>query len=253
MPSSLEPIYVNLSPSDSDTALARLSYKERIQIKALRDLANMTYRNIQEVVSHPRSTIQRACNLPATPQKPRRKHIINTPAKDRLVRFIESSAEARRMTFAELIASQGLECSSSTIRRVLRGVGFRRCLAIPKPWLTDTQKMDRLDWALEHAHWEPIDWARVVFTDKAAIQNGGTKRLFITRRAGEEFIPECLRPRFRKPAYCMVWGAIMDNKRGPLLIWDKKNLGNMTAKGFVDHILPVSTIEIWSALPLISV
>lgn len=245
MPTSLEPIYINLNPSGPEAVTARLSYKERVQIKTLRDIAGMSYNNIKEAVSQPRSTIRLVCGMPATPSKNRGgpKRILDTPAKDRLVTFVESSAEGRRMTFGELASHQGLMCSASTIARYLKKAGFRRCLAIPKPWLTDKQKMDRLDWALEHLDWDTVDWARVIFTDESAIQNGGTKRLFVTRRAGEEFLPECLRPKFRKPAYTMIWGAIVDGRTGPMLIWDKDNWGNMTAKGLIDHVLPVSHIE----------
>ena len=64
--------------------------------------------------------------------------------------------------------------------------------------------MNRLDWALKHLDWDTINWARVIFTDESAIQNGDTKRLFVTRRPGEEFLPNYLRPKFRKPAYTII-------------------------------------------------
>ena len=242
MPTSLEPIYVNLNPPTTDTPVARLSYKERVQIKTLRDLVGMSYDDIKNAVSQSRTTIRRICNEPATPKKNNGgfRRVFDTPAKDRLINFIESSAIGRRMTFGELAKHHGLSVSATTIARYLKKAGFRRSLAVPKPWLTDKHKMDRLDWALEHGHWDAIDWARVIWTDESAIQNGGTKRLFVTRRPGEQFLPDCLRPRFAKPAYTMVWGAIVDNRTGPLLVWDKEAWGNITSDSFVEHIVPVS-------------
>ena len=38
----------------------------------------------------------------------------------------------------------------------------------------------------------------------------------------------------------MIWGAITDGHKGPILLWDKENWGNIIAVGFVEHIFLVS-------------
>lgn len=37
----------------------------------------------------------------------------------------------------------------------------------------------------------------------------------------------------------MVWGAISGYQKGPLFQWKKEEWGNITARGYTDHILPV--------------
>ncbi len=90
-------------------------------------------------------------------------------AKERLVAFVKSSADARRMSWSELIQHRELNCSSCTLQRYLHDAGFQRCLAVPEPWLTEKQKQDRLDWAIEHADWGLIEWLRVIWTDESAV------------------------------------------------------------------------------------
>lgn len=57
---------------------------------------------------------------------------LNTSVKDRLIKFVESSVETRRIIFDELAIYQGLACSAFIITRYLRKTRFRRCLAISK-------------------------------------------------------------------------------------------------------------------------
>lgn len=117
---------------------------------------------IKDTLSISKSTVEYVCNEPNKPDKANQ-HIStsrfhDTPAKARLTDFVESSAEARRLTWAELIHHQGLTCSDRTIRRYLHDAGFRRYLAIPKPWLIDKQKEARLSWTTKYADWDLIDW-----------------------------------------------------------------------------------------------
>lgn len=94
---------------------------------------------------------------------------------------------------------------------------------MPKPRLTDKQKQDCLDWAREHQDWDLIDWSRVLWTDEAVIHNGVQQQIFVTRRPGEEYLPNCLRPKFVKSHFAMIWGSIIDGQRGPMVLWDKEN------------------------------
>lgn len=68
---------------------------------------------------------------------------------------------------------------------------------------------------------------------------GGTSKVFVTRKADEAYVEECLLPKFRKLAACMVWAGISSTVKGPLLHWDKAKWENITAQGYIDHILPL--------------
>lgn len=100
-----------------------------------------------------------------------------------LVYFVESSAEARQMTYGELGHYLGLVCSNRTIARTLNNSGFRRCVAVSKPFLSEAHKAKRLRWALEHQDWDIEDWYRVIWTDESAMRIGGPQRLWVECRA----------------------------------------------------------------------
>lgn len=134
MPNQLNMSYINLT--GTNPGASRLSFRQRVEIKTLRRHTSMSYTEIREALNLPRSTVSTVCNEPKTPEK-RTKHpeirLVDTPAKERLIAFVESSADARRMIWSELIQHQGLNCSSRTLQRYLHDAGFRRCLAVPKP------------------------------------------------------------------------------------------------------------------------
>lgn len=132
------------------------------------------------------------------------------------------------MSWSELIQHRELNCSSCTLQRYLHDAGFQRCLAVPETWLTEKQKQDRLDWAIEHADWDLIEWLRVIWTDESAVHCGPQPQLFVTRRPGEEYLPDCLKPKFAKPHFYHDLGSNHRWTKGPMVLWEKENWGNIT-------------------------
>ena len=90
--------------------------------------------------------------------------------------------------------------------------------------------------ALEYVKWTIQDWMRVIWTDEAAFYIGGFRgRVWITRNPQEEYSEQCLIPKWQRTSHVMVWGAIIADRLGPLVIWDK-SWGNITSKAYVEHI-----------------
>ncbi|KAF2488751.1 hypothetical protein BU16DRAFT_473374, partial [Lophium mytilinum] len=63
-------------------------------------------------------------------------------------------------------------------------------------------------------------------------------RPYITRKPGERYDINCLRPRFAKVPHTIVWGCFAGNKKGPLIIWNKKAHSNINTKSFLEHVYP---------------
>lgn len=108
MPNQLAMIYLNLTNNEnsSEAESARLSFRRRVEIKTLRRYTDMGYTRISRLLNLPRFTIALVCNEPETPKKSDKHPEIrafNTPIQNRLIDFVESSAEARRMTWSEII------------------------------------------------------------------------------------------------------------------------------------------------------
>lgn len=135
----------------------RRTARDRSYVTALRKHTKMTMREISATTSVSLTTVQRWCvqikeaGKPATPTKPRgRKKLCDTGHRQRLIRYITADSEGRRASYRELRAI--CPFSSRTIRRRLHFEGFRRCVAIAKPLLTEDHKLQRLQWALEHVN-----------------------------------------------------------------------------------------------------
>ena len=191
----------------------------------------MPFTTIATTLREPLSTVHAICNEPSTPRRGgfRNRLRYDTPARRRLVDFIESYDWARTATYAELSAETGLYASDSTIGRLLKKEGFRRCVAYPKPWLTQRQRQERLAFAHRVSSWTIEDWLKVIWTDESAMHRGGHQRVFVTRRPHERYHPHCLRPRLRNIPHIMIWACFAGVKKGPLVFWNKQEWGNITA------------------------
>ena len=44
----------------------------------------------------------------------------------------------------------------------------------------------------------------------------------------------------------MIWGAITGKEKGPMIVWDKENWGNITAKAYIQHVVPI-VHEFWQS------
>lgn len=140
---------------------------------------------------------------------------------DRDKRHIEQVArKSRRKPFREIGNELDPPVSETTIRNVLRARGYHRRIARRVPYLTKMQKIHRIVWARLYAKWKEADWAKVIWSDEAYIQLSDKRgRIFVTRRADEVFLDECLVPTFtQSPIRVMVWACIMEGRKGPLVV-----------------------------------
>lgn len=97
-----------------------------------------------------------------------------------------------------------------------------------------------MGWAERFHDWKVEDWSKIIWTDEAAFNVGGSPgRVFVTRTASEEYHSSCLLPRFAKLETIHVWGCFFGTTKGPLLFWDKTVMGQtITAKGYCEHTVP---------------
>lgn len=86
-------------------------------------------------------------------------------------KLIRGSIKDRMKTSSELAAAlseeAGKPISARTVRRRLVEAGLKGCKARKKPWLSETNKRKRLEWALRHQHLTEEDWSNVVWSDES--------------------------------------------------------------------------------------
>jgi len=110
--------------------------------------------------------------------------------------------------------------SVRTIQRALLQHGYHQRVAQKVPYLSPHHRRLRLAWARINKPLKIWDFQRKIYSDECYIylsnRNGW---VYITRRADEEYLEECLVPTFKQSSICvMVWGCIMEGMKGPLVV-----------------------------------
>jgi len=217
-----------------------LSYKQRCQIQCLRADAGWTFERIAQRYGISVSTAWRVCNGPTTPRKRGKKPLqIDTPLRKRLVHEATLNAENRQKTYSEIAMMIGLQASEKTLRTAFSKEGYNRRIARKKPYLNATRRMKRMHFGLNTQSWSRNMWRRVLWTDECYVWLGGKRgTVYVTRRAGEEYLDDCLIPKFEKQNSLMIWGGILGyNGKKILVIWEKEDWGSIKAKTYIDYIL----------------
>jgi len=121
------------------------------------------------------------------------------------IRHISRDWSTRRLTFEQVRTQLSILASARTIRRELRCVGYRRCIACPWPYISRKQAKKRLGFALEHWWWGTSDyvafrqdgrvrgdWKKVIWSDEATFETGKSGRIWVTRHVDEKRCTNCI-------------------------------------------------------------
>ena len=183
------------------------TYKEKVQIKTLRDVG-FTLDWISRAVGKPPTTVGYIARKPATPQKQRVGKYFNTPRRKRLVAWIERDPAHRRYTYAQIIHIHGFTCSETTVRRALAEEGIFRFKAKRAPWIRSQTKTERVNYADVCLTLPLFTWLYTVWADEGHFTLAGAADTWITRRRSEGYNPENMVPKFKGVNFrLMVWIA----------------------------------------------
>lgn len=139
-----------------------------------------------------------------------------TPAGLRLAEdFIQNNGfDGRILTYQSIVLECELSCSARTLRRHLRTLNYRRCVACSKSWVSPFHADRRSRWAREQLELrpEPEDWDDVRFSDENHQGFGPGGRQWVIRKPGERECPDCLNtkrePRQEDEKKVHTWGVI---------------------------------------------
>jgi transposase len=103
----------------------------------------------------------------------------------------------RRQKLAEIIVQMVVKVCKNTLKKVIRSLGYSNRIAVKKPYLSDSHKAQRLQFAREHQHWSVDDWKKVIWTDESCFEIVKISRqIRVWRRTSEKFNNSCLVPTF---------------------------------------------------------
>ena len=233
MPSTPEPT------SPKTTNSKRLERDDRLRILTLRD-AGLTYQQIANQLQISYRQVQYTCqSQQATPKKAKgAKAKLSELEVDEVIQWISSSKRTRRLPYHRVVEELELPIKANALARALKKRGYSRCKALRKPPLTPANKRARLAWAFEHLNRTYDQWSRILWTDETWITSGFHKRIYVTRKAGEELDETCLRTSPPRKRGWMFWASFYKDYKGPCLFWEK-DWGSINAERYREHIVPI--------------
>jgi hypothetical protein len=115
------------------------------------------------------------------------------------------------------ISSREKQVSESTVRRTLHNNGLIGRAAAKKLSLSSLSKKARVSWCKEMSQEEDDYWHRVVFSDETRIGLHSDGRVWVWRRKGERYDPNCTIVRSTDRKSIMYWGCITYDGFGRLI------------------------------------
>jgi transposase len=155
--------------------------------------------------------------------------------------IVHKSKKNCRLPLRDLANTLATNLSTSTVCNVLAGEGRHRRKARKAIFLNKAHRMARRAWAVRNKHMTHADWRHVIWSDESYFYLGGNRgTVYVTRSAAEAYDEDCLIPTFlQSPIRLMVWGCIMEGRKGPLVILDYPGGkgGGMTAGRYQNQVL----------------
>lgn len=139
------------------------------------------------------------------------------------IALVEEAMRKRRKPLHTIINNLEFNCGLSTAARVLHNAGIYSHVAAKKPFISDANKIARMNWCEENQIRNIYDWWRVIFTDETSVEIGKQSRqIKVWRRTGERYDVECISPSFKSGRRSlMVWGCFVGELKGPLIFFDE--------------------------------
>lgn len=235
----------------------QLTEQQHTQIRTLfftggltKDQIYQRLRNVGQSVSH--GQIRRALETEKPRHQDRGRHAgLNDEKFQKLEEYVVHSKEGRRASWEALAAMSltllGCAIGWIAIRNAFYRHGYRRFHARRKPPITETNRRKRLAWAREHEHWTIDQWRNVLWTDETWVTGGHHRRVWVTRRPGEEFNENCIVERHVRKSGWMFWGSfcgigLNGLLKGPAFFWEK-DWGSIGEDTYREHTIPV--IDEW--------
>lgn len=216
-----------------------LCLEEKQSILSLRK-ASLTLQEISDIIGRPLSTVHTFLKRHGTTKdvenKPRSGRPKKCSAQDerQIFRMVKMN---RRQSLTELTNVRNEigpgTVSESTVKRILNRDGYRRRLVKKKMRVREVNKTKRVKWCKE-AKKRTVDdhWKKVIFTDECKVMIDGERRVYVWRKAGEEWDPPCIAPHAGRRLDLMIWGCITYNGVGTLCVVD----GNINAHKYIEII-----------------
>ena len=147
--------------------------------------------------------------------------------------------QGRVLSFSEVCQRLNLSVTPRTLSRKLAELGYHKCKACPKPFITPFQQSTRLQFCNKYKKWTH-DWTRVRFSDECTFYTGKHKKDQILRKPGERYCTDCIQNRYRSGRTSFpVWGMVGWGYKSELVFLENLSgaRGGMTKEDYIRQVL----------------
>jgi hypothetical protein len=152
-----------------------------------------------------------------------------------------SAYDGRTLSWNHLALESGLDVCGESLRQRMKHMGYRRCIACRRSWISRTNADRRVEWAKNalKERPEPKDWKCVLFSDETHIGYGSPGQIWVTRRPEEVTCPDCVqyepKPRKKDEKKVHCWGVVGYDYKSELHQYNSDNSnGKMTQKVYIE-------------------
>lgn len=117
----------------------------------------------------------------------------------RLIRYATKNKANRPKTWSVIALECGIDASMTAIRHAFEIAGYARYPPRYKPFLTDEQKLKRLEFCIEMLEKDSEFWKKMIWTDETPVKVDQKRgQLWVTTKKDERYHPDCVNIRFSK-------------------------------------------------------
>ena len=113
------------------------------------------------------------------------------------------------MPYIEVSEELQLYVSDKVMREAMRKEGIFRRLARHKPPISEKNRLLRLAFAHAHLNWTRNQWNTILWTDETWVTSGFHTRVWISRRVGQEYDPDCVVDKEQRKQGWMFWVCLL--------------------------------------------
>lgn len=167
-----------------------------------------------------------------TPARKGRKRKSDERDTRKLLRLVKQN---RQSTLSDITGEYNkyndTSLSTRTVQRRLFEKSYHRRVVKKKIRIRAVNRIKRVTWARGKRLWHlTTHWKRVIFSDECKVVIGDNNRVYVWRKPGEEWLPECVCPPPQVKFSLMIWACITWNGVGTLTVVD----GNINAQKYIE-------------------
>ncbi len=225
-------------PTPTRSRVITLAYDAAISINAISGITGVPKSSVRDIVNS--GSVRRPGH-----DRPGRPPVLSPEQVDNVIDYLGHNFEHRKLSWRGLVSECNLDCSPYTLKAHLAERGFHKCVACPKPFISESARQQRLLFIEEHSHWS-WEWEDIIWSDESTFYTGKQRKAMVIRTNKERYCSYTCQNRYRSGRTSFaIWAAVGWDFKSPLVFLDGHGArGGCTKKDYIEQVLEPVVAEI---------